>query len=303
MTGIWIDSDMGADDIFAIEMVRRRRSIEGVSLSFGVAGLKQVCRNAAGAASALGWAFPIFAGAARSIGGEAISAEAVLGSTGIRTRGAGLPPSANPVASGAVEKLSAWISTRSGAEILALGPLANLAELASAPDRPLSRVARITWMGGGLTTGNHTRYAEFNAAADPEALATLLDSGVRLRMIDLDACRKVLAHETDLAALEGIRGERAALFRDLLGGYLDIAHERGRPGMPLYDPVAAAALLDPGLFAFAEAHIRVELADASKRGQTVAIADSGSVANAEIAAEVDAEGVRRLLFEALGAPA
>ena len=88
MKGLWIDSDMGADDIFAIEMVRRSYAIDGVSLIFGVANLDQVKRNASGAAAALSWNFPIFAGADRSIIGEIETAQGVLESLDIEPEGA-----------------------------------------------------------------------------------------------------------------------------------------------------------------------------------------------------------------------
>ncbi|MEL6680913.1 MAG: nucleoside hydrolase, partial [Pseudomonadota bacterium] len=60
---IWIDTDMGADDLFAIEMVRRSRAVAGLSLTFGCATLDQVARNAAGAAVAFGWSMPLHTGA------------------------------------------------------------------------------------------------------------------------------------------------------------------------------------------------------------------------------------------------
>ena len=48
--GVWIDTDMGFDDIAAVLVVEHAEvAIDGVSLVFGVAKLEQVRRNAAGA--------------------------------------------------------------------------------------------------------------------------------------------------------------------------------------------------------------------------------------------------------------
>ena len=41
-------------------------------------------------------------------------------------------------------------------------------------------------MGGSTGRGNATPYAEFNAWVDPEALALVVGSGVRLTMVGLN---------------------------------------------------------------------------------------------------------------------
>lgn len=167
--GVWIDTDMGVDDIFAILLAAQEGPVAGISLSFGNAPLPQVQANAAGAALAFGWSMPIHAGADRAILGEVTTAQNVLGEDGIPTRGLTLPtvqadfPPALPA-------LCDWLAPQAGARILALGPLTNLAVLALARPDLLDRIGMVTWMGGAIGRGNHTASAEFNAAADPEAL-------------------------------------------------------------------------------------------------------------------------------------
>ncbi|MFD0982755.1 nucleoside hydrolase [Tropicimonas aquimaris] len=291
--GIWIDTDMGGDDIFAILLAEQARQIDGMSLSFGNAPLPQVRRNAAGAARAFGWLTPIHAGAERSILGEITTAQNVLGETGLPTRGAQLPD-AETDHPPALPALANWLTGQTEAEILALGPLTNLAALALARPDLLPRIGRIVWMGGAAGRGNHTASAEFNAAADPEALAILLARDLPLTMVDLDACRRVEITEADVAATDA-----SPLLRDLLGGYLDIALSRGRPAMPLYDPVAAALLAAPELFDTAPAEIVVELAGAHTRGRTVVDQRRPDRANAMIVRDLDAPSVRSLCLRAL----
>ena len=202
---------------------------------------------------------------------------------------------------GALAALSAWLAGPPPREVLALGPLTNLAILALAHPERARQIRRITWMGGARTRGNHTPAAEFNAFADPEAVAILLARRIPLRMIDLDACRQVVITEADRAALAGRArpGGPAARFVDLLGGWLDIARERGRSAMPLYDPVAAAALLQPECFTFRPVRLEIDLADAEERGRTrVAPAPP---ALAEVVETLDAEPIRRGCLAALEA--
>lgn len=287
---VWIDTDMGADDLFAILLALRHRTVAGLSLTFGCAQHAQVIANAAGAAQTFGWDFPLTVGAARPILGPVETATRILGPEGYLTRGARLPKalpkaSASPVS--ALPALAAHVAR--GGDVLALGPLTTLATLALA--QPDLAWPTITWMGGSLGRGNHTPAAEYNALADPEALAILLDRSIRIRMIDLEACRKVTIDEADVNA------QPPGLLRDLLGGYLDIALTRGRARMALYDPVAAAALVRPDLFDLHPCHLTVTLDAGPPRGQTCAI--NTAPPNAEVARDLNAPALRDMCLSAL----
>ena len=297
--GVWIDTDMSVDDVFAILLLRGRVEIDGLSLGFGVAPLPRARRNAAGAAALFGWRLPMSAGADRAILGGQEHTARILGATGIRSRNLTLPEVEAPPLPDALPALAAWLEAREAATILALGPLTNLAVLALARPDLLARIERIVWMGGGVTSGNHTASAEYNAIADPEALAILLARGVAIRMIDLDACRRVQIDEADVTALRAAPGPNAALLADLLGGYLDIALERGRQTMALYDPVAAAALLRPDLFRFRSVRLEAELSGLHTRGRTVVETRHPDTHNAEIAEDLDAPAVKALCLAAL----
>ena len=86
--GVWIDTDMGFDDIAAILVVDQSGlEIDGISLVFGNTPLPQVRANAAGAAQAFGWKFPIHAGRGQPVLAKLETAQAILGETGIPTIG------------------------------------------------------------------------------------------------------------------------------------------------------------------------------------------------------------------------
>ena len=46
--GVWIDTDMGVDDLFAVLLVLQHREVDGLSLSFGNAPLPQAYTNSYG---------------------------------------------------------------------------------------------------------------------------------------------------------------------------------------------------------------------------------------------------------------
>ncbi|MDL2406746.1 nucleoside hydrolase [Rhizobium calliandrae] len=300
--GIWIDTDMGFDDIAAILVVAHSSLlIDGVSLVSGNAPLTQVRANAASAAAAFDWEFPIHTGRELPVLCKLETAQHILGQSGISTTGKSLPPVGELPASDAFTALCDWLEDGTERKrILALGPLTNIAALALARPDLTTRIDELTWMGGGVTSGNHTASAEFNAFADPEALAIVLAHGLPLRMVDLDICRKVLARPDDVDRVRQVGGKNAELLGDLLGGYVNIATSRGRLAMAIYDPTAAAIFIAPEIARIQHARIDVELQGQHTRGRTVVETRASHVEfNAHFAAEIDAEKARAIVFEAM----
>ncbi|MBP1842586.1 inosine-uridine nucleoside N-ribohydrolase [Rhizobium petrolearium] len=304
--GIWIDTDMGFDDIAAIMVAAHAGlAIDGVSLTFGNAPLDNVRCNAAGAASAFVWPFPIHVGRDAPVLGRLETATGILGETGIPTSGLSLPEAADTFQNDAFGALCSWLDKGEGERcILALGPLTNIAAIALARPDLAAKITDLTWMGGGVTTGNHTASAEFNAFADPEALAIVLAHDIPFRMVDLDLCRKVLCGPEDIAPIRAAGGRNAGLVADLLSGFVEIATSRGRPAMALYDAVAAVAFAYPDHVNWRAARIDVELAGGLTRGRTVVETRAGRAAfNAEYGVEIDAERAKNLILKTLQAEA
>ncbi len=301
MMGVWIDTDMGFDDIAAIMVVTNAElDIDGVSLVFGNAPLPQVRTNAAGAAKAFGWKFPIHTGRDTPVLGKLETAQAVLGESGIPTTGKHLPPASILPDSDAFMALCRWLELEGPHRILALGPLTNIAALALARPDLAARITELVWMGGGVTAGNHTASAEFNALADPEALAIVIAHKLPLRMVDLDLCRKVLAKPEDADPVRAAGGINADLIADMFAGYIRIGTSRGRPAMAIYDPSAAVAFVAPQVVSFRPARIDVELQGQHTRGRTVVeTRATHATFNAQFAADIDADMARVIILAAL----
>ncbi|MBX5131556.1 nucleoside hydrolase [Rhizobium lentis] len=299
--GVWIDTDMGFDDIAAILVVAQSKyQIDGVSLVFGNTPLPQVRMNAAGAAGTFDWTFPVHTGRAAPVLGKLETAQAILGETGIPTSGKSLPKAAALAESDAFSALCRWLEGNGPHRILALGPLTNIAAVALARPDLAACITELVWMGGGVTSGNHTASAEFNALADPEALAIVIAHGLPLRMIDLDLCRKVLARPKDVEPVLSAGGANAELIGDMFAGYISIGTSRGRPGMAIYDPSAAVAFVAPDIVSFRPARIDVELQGALTRGRTVVeTRATHATFNAQFAADIDVEKARTIILAAL----
>ena len=248
MSTFWVDTDFGFDDLWALLVLRNLGAqVAGISLVAGNAPLAQVVSNAMGARRTYGIDAPIYAGADRPLVRETETAERILGPHGMQSRGLHLPDG-GPLheTKDANTALAAWLrSAKLGEQrdILAMGPLTNIAHLIQTAPELAQTITRLIWMGGSNGAGNHSAQAEFNALADPEAAAIVANAGLALDVVDLMFCRTVAFDPDDIPQSD-------PLTSDLLGGYLDIALTRGRPQMAIYDPTAALVACQPEAFAY-----------------------------------------------------
>jgi purine nucleosidase len=305
MRSVWIDTDMGFDDLVAICMLSGASdvSIEGISLVAGNAELEVVAANADRAATFFGWDVAIYMGRGRPILGCLVTAQYVLGDEGMVSAGRKLPEATiSKLMPGAVSKMAEGLEQANAPlTILALGPLTNIAVLCLLRPDLLARIDRLVWMGGSAGSGNHTPAAEFNAAVDPEAVQIVLNAGVPLRMVELVACRQARFDATDARAIRDCGGDHAEVLSDLFAGYIGIGAVRGSDSMPLYDAVAAAALLDPLAVTFRPGHLAIECAGQVTRGMTVIDWRAQATPNVQVSVAVSESLVRKLVLDALTA--
>ena len=302
---VWIDTDMGFDDLAAVLTVTAQPDwrITGMSLVAGNAPLSVVINNAERAADCFDWRFPIHSGCDRPLACDLVTAQDILGDDALRSAGRSLPVTRRPLASDdAVLALEQYLEQHTTpATILALGPLTNIATVLQRRPELATRIAALVWMGGSAGPGNHTAAAEFNAAVDPESVQQVLDHGVPLRMVGLDACRQVRVSAADAKDLRAIGTPRAELLADLLLGYVQIASPDYSRPMALYDPTAAAALVAPETMEFRPAHLVMELQGTHTRGMTVVEwrVPRRAVANAMVASTANEARLRDTVLQAL----
>jgi purine nucleosidase len=305
MKHVWIDTDMGFDDLAAVLTVVHTPGwvVDGLSLVAGNAPLDVVTDNALRSAAFFQWRFPIHQGAGRPLAGPLVTAQNILGVDAMKSAGRQLPLARSKLVPGdAFTALAAYLEARTEpAIVLALGPLTNIAQLLQQRPDLAQRIGQLVWMGGSAGAGNHSAAAEFNAAVDPEAVQVVLDAAVPFHMVGLDACRQVRVHADDAQALRQLGTERGAILADLLLGFVCIASAGGHLPMPLYDPTAAAALVCAAGMAWRDAHIVTELEGRHTRGMTVVEfrVPRKASANARVASVADEALLRKTVLDAL----
>ncbi len=180
----------------------------------------------------------------------------------------------------AVDAIIQMAKENPDAVILAIGPLTNLAmALRRAPWLASTHQAMI--MGGDIGSGR----PEWNIQCDPEAARIVFESQMDIKLVGLNVtnrCRFTKADVDELMAGEG--SSRAALFREMLDEF-----SRRFDFLPtLHDPLAMAALLDPGWLQFEHRNVKVETRGEFTRGTTVDFGHD-EYSTIEVATDVRAE--------------
>lgn len=294
------DCDPGLDDAAALLMALGARDRLDVLTVIAVAGnvpLAATFRNARGLLALAGRGdIPCHAGCERALMTAPLFAEQVHGKDGIggvRLPEPTTPPSDIHAVTAIIALCREAASTGDKVTLVITGPMTNIASaLVMAPDL-LDGVAEIVFMGGAARgKGNVTPHAEFNFAVDPHAAAIVLEraSGrVPIVMMGLDVTRQVVLTEARLNAIREIDTSPARALAAMLREYRD-----GGEGAPrvLHDPCTMAYLLEPDLFTFEAADIRIEIAG-EEAGRS--IADWKPDGSVRVATGVDDEGFYRLL--------
>lgn len=305
MTGrpVVIDCDPGTDDAIALLLALASPALDVrlVTVSGGNVGLERTLANARALVGLSGSAVPVVAGAARPLLGAFASERAVHGDDGLA--GVALPdgpPAAPGIAADAIRALLRAAAPDS-VTLIGIAPATNLA-LALATEPALADgVAEIVLMSGAWAEGNWTPAAEFNAFADPEALAVLLASGRPVTLATLELTAQALCTPARIAALRTSGGDarlRAAC--DIMAA-VPPSRRFGGAGHALHDPCAIAWLIAPQLFTTRDVHVAVDLGPGPSRGRTV-IDRWGRLrqpANARLLETLDADGFFALLGNAL----
>ncbi len=186
-----IDTDTGSDDAVALMMALLSDGVElvGITTVCGNAPLECSTRNALMTVEVCGKRVPVYEGLAKPIMREPVTAVNVHGNDGMGDLDL-IHPSALPQRMHAVDFILETIqSSPDEIEIVAIGPVCNLAAAIIKDAATMKRVKRIWSMGtSGFGAGNTTPVAEFNVYADAESYAILLQSGIPITIIGFDLC-------------------------------------------------------------------------------------------------------------------
>ena len=196
-------------------------------------------------------------------------------------------------------------------EILAIGPLTNLARaLALDPELP-KRVRRLTVMGGHIREvriGEHLcgPGIDYNLCSDPEASVAVLGAGFETRLVTADVTLQTWITDADLARMQAAGPLARALAR-LVEIWKPFMHQlfTGMGGTLaadnaafIHDPLAALSLVDESTLHFERIRVLTTIEGGVLRTHEMP-PESGLGAEMEVATAVDARAAAEAVLERL----
>ena len=221
---IWIDTDTGVDDAVALLCALKldKLAIRGIS---SVAGNVEHAKTFKNCRNVLAYAgredIKVYPGAIKPMCVELDDASEVHGKDGLG--GVVIPES-----HAEKETMHAWDAIYEAAkkeggklQIVAVGPLTNIANaIISHPDLK-GMVKRILIMGGAAVGGNATTAAEFNIYADPHSAETVMQSGIPVVMFGLDVTVDAYLNDKDIQDIRDFNTKISKFFADVVQSNLN----------------------------------------------------------------------------------
>ncbi len=268
-----LDVDPGTDDALAILLALNspELDIKALTVVAGNVVVEQGVENALKLLSLAGRCdIPVARGAAKPLAQKLTTAEFFHGTNGLGD--VVLPAPACKTDARSAPDLIIELVSRHPHELtlVPIGPLTNIA-LALKKDPSIApRVKAVVLMGGSIEGGNATAAAEANIYNDPEAARAVFEAGWPLTMVGLNVTERTLITRAHLAVLAIRRGAESEFAAAVLKFMVELAEKLGGDGTAMHDPLAVAALIDPGVIKTRDMHVAIETRGEHTRGETVA---------------------------------
>lgn len=286
-----IDCDPGIDDALAIFMALAsdKLKVVGISTVAGNVPVEHTADNALQLVELAGCPVEVCKGASDPFLTKRETAESVHGKNGIGD--VQLPDSKGDISDRKPhEMIFAKAVEHSGElEIIAIGPLTNIAETLMIYPSISKKIKRIWIMGGAAGSGNRTPAAEFNIFADAHAASVVFASGIPITMCGLDVTNKALIYENDIDSLSVFGNTVSQKSALMLRWYLGFYRSFGFDGVAMHDPFTVAAAIDPTLVKTKHLFVDIETEGEFTLGKTVVdtLGVSGKKPNVDVALELD----------------
>jgi purine nucleosidase len=306
MRKIIIDTDCGVDDAQSMLLAFGSKNAEVIALTtvYGNASVQNTTANTLKVLDLVQKDVPVYPGCAKPLVAEPHYAAYVHGEDGLGD--AGIPASSRVAekkhASQALVDLA--FSHPGEIDLIAIGPLTNLAVAQELdPDLP-SRFASLTIMGGAVyAKGNINITAEFNIFADPEAAKAVFERWPMVRILSWETTMEHLFTKADLERFFALNTPKSKFMHDtnqIIMGFVRKMFNQEFLYAP--DELAVACAIDPTLITKKETHyVSVETGGIQSRGLTYVDwwERSGRTANAEIILEVDQDRFLQMMEDGL----
>lgn len=132
--------------------------------------------------------------------------------------------------------------------LIPVGAMTNIATVLRMDERVKEHIDEIICMGGGIDVHNRAYRSETNFYNDPEAAKIMMNSGVKVTVVGLDATHSSWFGYPEVEKLRAIGNPAADFAADMLYHRIYAAHSAGvrkEEKSALHDVLAVCAAIDP----------------------------------------------------------
>jgi pyrimidine-specific ribonucleoside hydrolase len=304
-----IDTDAGPGDLMAIAFLLSRSDIhvEAITIANGLAHVPAGGRNVLRLLALAGRNdIPVYLGKEDPLSGSQ-EFPAALRSAADELPGITLPePARSPEPRSAADYLlKRLLDAAHPVQVLALGPLTNLAEVFSHTPRAAHTGRQLVILGGAVrVSGNlgdggffqtSNDSAEWNMFVDPDAAKIVFASGAPIRLVPLDATQRV---PIDMALFEQFKSRASTPLAIFVAQVLAANREQIRQGFYFaHDSLAAVVLANSAVVTLRP--LAIGISDKLEElGRTVEVKNHRP--NAQVAIDADPLRFRDVFMEAFG---
>lgn len=237
MHKVILDTDIGTDvdDALALAALMGSKEVDliGITTVYGDVRLRSAI--AMHLCSLVNREIPTFAGEGKTISGREVW---VSGSEGKNYENL---TSFTPQITSAVDFLvNAVVSQPKSIDVIAIGPLTNIARAIQTNLDFVEKVKRVWIMGGDFTQSR----VEHNFKCDIDAARIVLESNVPISILDLPSSQKTIIRMEEIEQIRNAPALGALLYSEIMSWI----QPRNQDWTIPHDPIAALALLAPEFF-------------------------------------------------------
>ena len=282
MRKIIIDTDTATDDAIAIIMALGCKDLDVVAITTvaGNVDIDLATTNALYTCELCGYKIPVYKGASGPLKRKLETSKFFHGKDGLGDTGP-YKPKGKIRKTYAVDKIISLLKEYPNElEIIAIGPLTNIAKVFKKDPKAFRLIKSLYVMGGiGEGKGNITEFAEFNFWVDPDAADIVLNSGIDVKLIAWDTTQLYgYLNEKNFDDLEKINTSLSRFSIDIQQRGLEYYKVKyNEHKIDLADPLAMAVMIDERDTIYEKSKVSIIL-NGEKRGRdSYKFIDSGKV--------------------------
>ncbi len=273
MRKIIIDTDTATDDAIAIIMALKNNNfdIRAITTVAGNVDLDLATINALYTCEICQKNVPVYKGEYKPLRRKLETSKFFHGKDGLGDTGPYIPTK-KAQKENAVDKIISIINDHPNEiEIIAIGPLTNIAKVFISNPSIIKKIKTLYIMGGiGEGKGNITEHAEFNFWVDPDAANVVLNSNIEIKMIAWDTTQIYgYLDKNNFEDLEKIGTSLSRFAIDIQRRgleYYKIKYNKHK--IDLADPLAMAVMIDESGTKYKKCNIQIIL-DGNERGRDI----------------------------------